>query len=86
MTFLLDLTFMLVIFVLNYATGFYVNLVLFCQLLFIELESEDVPIISLFVIGDWHTAYILLYGPKILEIEETPEESSGTKEEPMSTG
>ena len=25
--------------------------------------------------GDWHCAYVLLYGPRILEIDETPKDS-----------
>lgn len=33
--------------------------------------------------GDWHSAYVLLYAPKILEIEERPEEASQQKQEPM---
>lgn len=36
----------------------------------------------MFILGDWHCAYLLLYGPKILEIDESlnDEEKSESKE------
>lgn len=36
-------------------------------------------LISPFKIGDWHCAYLLLYGPRILEIPETENEQSSWK-------
>ncbi|XP_067930379.1 ubiquitin carboxyl-terminal hydrolase 14-like [Watersipora subatra] len=73
------------------SSGHYVAWVKRSEMEWIKFDDDNVTGITIDNIkelsggGDWHTAYILLYGPKILQREETPAEPSSATQEPMAT-
>ncbi len=81
------------------SSGHYVGWVKHKDEVWLKCDDDDVTpvheedVLKLSGGGDWHTAYVLLYGPKILELPEgqTMEpvlcyaESENTEPEPVST-
>ena len=49
------------------------------------LSLDQIVLVLCMFVGDWHCAYVLLYGPRVLELKEGEELGKAKTEEAMET-